>query len=94
MAMEIVETTIGEMREFAVDSGYIIACYKKNESGDWQKDSDSVDFDDDITDDMIIKVKAIRGSIDFKETVTPDKSMLFRLHNNYNLPEIIPCFKR
>lgn len=91
--MAIVTIKFKEAREFARDNGYLYAYYEKQEDGNWHLITEEADYDTDISDDTEVLVMNVRGNLNMKEVVTPDKTKLFRLHNNFNLPRIIPCFK-
>jgi len=78
--------------EFASDNGYLLALYRKNEGGNWDLWDECFQNDDDVifeAGDTFIALE--RSVIDMTETITPDKKWLFVLHNNYNIPKMIPC---
>jgi hypothetical protein len=78
--------------EFASENGYLLALYRKDENGNWElRDECFLNDDDVIFDASETFIARQHGGIDFTETVTPDKKWLFVLHNNYNIPKVIPC---
>ena len=84
-----------EAIEFARENGYIYAVYKKISDGNFHL-SDSclsnTDLDEDETTPIIVKTTG--ACTDFNEFTTEDGKFCFRLHNNFNLPEVIPCLKK
>ena len=79
-----------EALKFAKKNGYLFAVYKK-------KDDNYVLFNEaymsDIAEDTDIIVKTTGAATDFNEFITEDKQYCFRLHNNFNVPKIIPIFQ-
>ena len=78
--------------EFIKNNGYLLAVYKK-EGNNYKLYCDCytievIDLDTEIT------VKTTGAATDFNEFTTKDKEYCFRLHNNYNLPSIIPIIER
>lgn len=95
MAATVIEITFKELREYLEENGYIIALYEKKQDGNWhltRKTFDAFDVFDIVNSDTVLLASNFKGYTNMKETVTIDKKYLFKLHNNYNLPEIIPCF--
>jgi len=90
--MTISKIDFQEVQEFAVENDYVTAHYDKGKDGNWHLADDVADFDDVVESDTTVLVKKIKGQLDMKETVTEDKQHLFKLHNNYNIPQVIPCF--
>ena len=80
-----------EALEFAKKNGYILAVYKK-------QDDNYVLFNEaymsDIAEDTDIIVKTTGACTDFNEFITEDKQYCFRLHNNFNVPKIIPIIEQ
>ena len=91
MAEKIVK--LSKATNFAVNNGYLFAVYKKGEDGNYHKVEDCI-WDTFIDPDWDIVVKTTGGATDFNEFVTADGEYCFRLHNNFNIPEIIPVIKR
>ena len=89
--MTIEKVTFQEVREFVSENGYILAVYRKQEDGNWYL-TDEVCDNEVVAPDTILLASNIGGNINFNETVTEDKQILFELHNNFNIPAIIPCF--
>ena len=89
--MTIIEIKFKEVQEFAIENGYIIAIYLKEKDGNWHLSKEMIDYDD-ISPDIVVLAGNIKGNINMNETVTKDKKYLFKIHNNYNLPKVIPCF--
>lgn len=79
--------------KFAKENGYLLAVYKKEEDN-YNLVSDSFFLPDDENDliDAEIIVKTTGAATDFNEFTTADKKYYFRLHNNFNIPKIIPIF--
>ena len=77
--------------EFAKENGYLLAVYKKE--GDNYKLYDNCHTVDIVDKDRLITAKTVGTGIDFKEFITEDKEFCFRLHNNFNLPDVIPIIK-
>jgi len=82
-----------EAKEFAEDSGYVFAVYEKQDDGNFHKVEDVL-WDCPIVDETEIMVKTTGYATDFKEFETVDGQFCFRLHNNFNVPEIVPVIKR
>ena len=74
---------------FAKENGYIFAVYEKQDNNYVLKDDAYLS---DIYENENIIVKIVGSGIDFKEFITEDKNYCFRLHNNFNVPKIIPIF--
>ena len=79
-----------EALEFAKENGYLFAVYEK-------KDDNYILFNEaylsDIAEDTDIIVKTAGAATDFNEFTTADKQYCFRLHNNFNVPKIIPIIQ-
>ena len=80
-----------EAKEFADDSGYCLAVYQKQDDGNFHKVEDVL-WDCPITDETEIMVKTTGACTDFNEFKTVDGEFCFRLHNNFNVPKVIPVF--
>jgi hypothetical protein len=80
-----------EALDFAKNNSYLFAVYEK-------QDDNYVLFNEaymsDIAEDTDIIVKTIGAATDFNEFITADKQYCFRLHNNFNVPKIIPIISR
>ncbi len=85
------QTELKEALDFAKNNGYIFAVYEK-------KDDNYVLFNEcylsDIDEHTPIMVKHECYGTDFNEFTTVDGNYCFRLHNNFNVPKIIPIIKR
>lgn len=80
-----------EALKFAKHNGYILAVYYKKDNNYLLKDDA---YMSDIYEDTDIMVKTIGAAIDFNEFTTADGEYCFRLHNNFNVPKIIPIISR
>jgi len=88
--MEISTKTIKlkEAIDFANESGYKFAVYSKNKDN---YDLISKEYNEDlISQDTDIVVNTIGGCIDCAKFYTADKQFMFILHNNCNVPHMIP----
>jgi hypothetical protein len=75
---------------FAKDNSYIFAVYELNgKNYDLKTEFLSEDI---CSYDSEIVVKTIGCATDFNEFTTTDGKFCFRLHNNMNVPKIIPIF--
>ncbi len=88
---KIIEVKLSEMREFATNNGYLIAVYQKGDNGCWYLIEEIIDYLDLLDDDTVIVCNNI-GGIDFREVITEDRQYVLKLHNNFNLPKVIPFF--
>ena len=81
-----------EAVEFVKENGYLLAVYKKQGDNYVKYDEfyivELVDMDRDIT------VDVVGSGLDFNEFTTTDKEYCFRLHNNCNVPMIIPIIQK
>lgn len=91
--MQVVVKTVKDLRDFCLENNYLFASYKKQDSRDWQKHCEEANYDDSIPDSLQIFCDEEGKSISYRETMSLDGQWVFRLHNNYNLPEIIPCIR-
>ena len=88
-------TKIIEMNEainFAKNNGYLLAIYEFNKDTNNYELVDETNFEQDFVsenDDILVSIEK-DGSIDFNEFTTRDKKYVIRLHNNFNIPKIIP----
>ena len=98
--MTQVKRTLKDMRLFCRLNGYLFAAYKRvtdyTSWPEWLLQDTNADNDEDTyPDDMVIECN-VTGSqssyVSYCETQSEDKEFVFRLHNNYNLPNVIPCF--
>lgn len=81
-----------EAVEFIKSNGYLLAVYKKQ--GDNYQLYDECYTVDMVDLDTPIEVNRIGAATDFNEFTTEDKEYCFRLHNNFNIPNIIPIIKK
>jgi hypothetical protein len=80
-----------EAKNFISSSGYFFAVYQKGGDGNYHKIEDVFD-ETPIDDNTPILVDTIEdGSIHYKNFMTKDMTYKFKLHNNFNIPDIIPC---
>ena len=91
--MTVIKIKFGEVKNFVIENGYCLALYKKEIDGNWHLSDKEIDHGS-VHPDTIVFAGNIKGNINMNETVTIDKKLLFKLHNNYNIPEIIPCIIR
>ena len=84
------QVELKEALDFAKDNGYIFAVYEK-------KDDNYVLFNEcylsDIDEDVLITVEIVGTGISFREFTTVDGKHRFLLHNNFNVPKIIPIIR-
>ena len=76
-----------EALTFAKENGYIFAVYKKEDNKYTIQDEA---YMSDIYENENIIVDIVGEGISFNEFTTEDKEYCFRLHNNFNVPKIIP----
>ncbi len=90
MAQKIVK--LKEATQFAVNNGYLFAVYKMGDDGSYHKIENCANnpFDTPIDPEWEILVKTTGAATDFNEFTTVDKEYCFRLHNNFNVPDVIP----
>lgn len=91
MAQKIVK--FSEAAIFAKDNGYWFAVYKKGSDGNFLLVETCL-WSVDIDNETEIMVNRMGAATDFNEFTTVDKQYCFRLHNNFNVPDIIPVIKR
>ena len=84
---------LNEALTFAKENGYLFAVYQKKENGNFHKVEEAI-WDTLFSEDEEIMVKTTGASTDFNEFETVDGNWCFRLHNNFNTPNIIPVIKR
>lgn len=89
MAEKIVK--LKEATRFAVNNGYLFAVYKRGDDGNYYKVEDCV-HETPIDPEWDILVKTTGAATDFNEFTTVDMQFCFRLHNNFNVPDVIPVF--
>lgn len=93
--MEKIKRTIKDLRDFCLHNGYLFAAYRKVSAiqRDWLLQNTEANYDEETyPDDMIILCNLVGCGVSYCETVSEDNVFVFRLHNNYNLPQTIPCF--
>lgn len=76
--------------KFARNNGYQYAIYQLAEDGNYH--IMSFCFTNHINLQTEIIVEIVGAGIDCNEFTTKDKQYCFRLHNNFNVPDIIPVF--
>ena len=82
---------LNEAIEFARENGYLFAVYEKGEDGNFHIINEAYTTEvDPLTD---IMVKTTGAATDFREFTTVDEKFCFRLHNNFNVPKVIPIFQ-
>jgi len=91
--MAIEKIKFSEAAIFAKDNGYWFAVYKKGSDGDFLLVETCL-WSVSIDNDTEIIVKTMGKAIDFNEFITADGKFCLRLHNNFNVPKIIPVFKK
>jgi hypothetical protein len=84
---------LDEACKFVRNNGYLLAIYKKQDDGNFHilSEAYTIEIDPMLTE---IMVKTTGAATDFNEFETVDGQHCFRLHNNFNVPKIIPVFKR
>ena len=81
-------TELGEVRKFARENGYILAMYTRNNDGNYDLTSD--EDPEEVKDSVVVRFDRVGEAKDFKEVETLDRKFVFRLHNNYNVPKVVP----
>ena len=87
------KTTLLKATEFAHENGYLYAVYQKQQDGNFHKIEDAI-FEAPVDDNTEVMVKTTGACTDFNEFESVDGQFCFRLHNNFNVPDIIPVIKR
>ena len=77
--------------DFTNHNGYFLAVYQKKEDN---YNLLTVVYDDTPSKDIDIVVQTIGAGTSFNEFTTVDKQYCFRLHNNFNIPKVIPIISR
>ena len=85
------KTTLRKAAEFANDNGYLYAIYQLGEDGNYHILEEAI-WEAPVDDTTEIMVKTTGAATDFNEFISVDKQFCFRLHNNFNVPAIIPVF--
>jgi hypothetical protein len=81
-----------EALDFARENGYLLAAYKRIGKGFLLHD-DNFYINYNVEDgERDIVVKTTGACTDFNEFTTTCGQFCFRLHNNFNLPNMIPIF--
>lgn len=93
METKLITICLKEAEDFAKENGYLLAVYQKDsKDGHYHLISD---FNDLIPENTSILIQQdYNGQKNFNEFITEDKEYCFRLHNNFNLPKIIPVFTK
>lgn len=87
--------TLGEMRQFCLTEGYLFAVYVRQANEDYHLNSGEANYDEDtFPDDMKIVCDVEGCGVSYREVKSEDGLFIFRIHNNYNLPKIIPTIKK
>jgi len=81
-----------EAQRFAMENGYLLAVYKKE--GDNYKLYNICYTVDTLDEDTLITVERVGTGVNFRAFTTVDKQFCFRLHSNFNVPNIIPIIER
>lgn len=87
------KVTLLEATNFAHENGYLYAVYEKQDDGNFHKIEDAI-WDAPVDDLTEVMVKTTGAATDFNNFETVDGEFCFRMHNNFNVPEIIPVIKR
>ena len=87
------KTTLLEAANFANENGYLYAVYQKKEDGNFHKIEEAI-WESPVDDTTEIMVKTTGACTDFKEFESVDGQFCFRLHNNFNTPEVIPVLTK
>ena len=82
---------IQEAIDFVNENGYLLAVYEKEQDGNFHKRTDDIRSLPSFPDRKVV-VKTMGAATDFNEFTTVDRQLCFKLHNNFNIPEIIPAF--
>lgn len=85
--------TLLEATEFASENGYLYAVYEKQDDGNFHKIEDAI-WEAPVDDNTEVMVETIGSATALNEFVTVDGKFCFRLHNNFNVPDIIPVIKK
>ena len=78
--------------QFAKDNGYLFAIYEKGENGNYILKNDCYILEEMNPYETDIVVNIVGAGIDLMEFTTIDEKYCFKLHNNFNVPKIIPVF--
>ena len=76
-----------EAIRFAKENGYLLAVYKRVHNN---FNLLTVCIDDEVPEDALIVVDVVGSGLDFCEFTTEDNQFCFRLHNTFNIPDVIP----
>jgi hypothetical protein len=90
MTQKIVK--LKEACQFAKDNGYLFAIYEKGDDDNYHLKNDCYILEGMNPYETDIVVDIVGKGIDLKEFRTVDEKYCFRLHNNFNVPKIIPVF--
>ncbi len=82
------KVTLLKATEFAHKNGYLFAVYHKEPDGNFHKIEDAI-FEAPVDDNTEVMVKTTGVATDFNQFKTIGGEFLFKLHNNYNLPDVI-----
>jgi len=80
-----------EAVDFAEENGYLFAVYDK-EGDNFVLKNDA--YLSRVHERTEIVVNVVGSGISFNEFVTVDGQYCFRLHNNFNVPKVIPIIQR
>ncbi len=80
-----------EAIDFAADNGYLFAVYDRSGDNFVLKDDAYMSRVHELEE---IIVEVVGSGVSFNDFTTADGNHCFRLHNNFNVPAIIPIIKR
>ena len=92
--MTTVAVTLKDIFEYTVENKGGLGVYKKDVNGDWRLEEylDVEENNDDYPKTTQLTVAGFKGGRqDMEDSVNNDKSVLFKFHTEYDLPQIIKC---
>jgi hypothetical protein len=94
---EMPAKTVVKLKEaltFAKDNGYVFAVYRKD-GNNYLLHNEAYLSDIDENVNIVVKLRGHNFSdMDFNEFTTEGGEYLFKLHNNFNLPKLIPIIEK
>ena len=90
--MATTQKTLSDLRAFCLENGYLFSAYRQQGNGNYKLLTTEANDDPLFPDSMIILCEQEGTAISYRETVSEGNKFIFRIHNNYNLPRIIPAF--
>jgi len=82
--------TFKEVYEFGVENGYIFALYELKEDNRYHLKDKEVFFDcESPFSDTLFVCDGIGSGLNLNEVISLNEVYMLKLHNTYNLPEII-----